>query len=138
MWVRKPKPRSVLPGLRLAPRATGTRCHGAEASTHVPPRDPRHDLPGVPVFEGVAADLSTRLFDIRAYLRLSVDRGMDKIEIGDWDQLATIESHTWAYMESTAVTRSIENSLKNIREMIGSVTLGQISERYQLLSTFSN
>jgi hypothetical protein len=81
--------------------------------------------------EGVAADLSMRLFNSSAYLRLNVDRGMEDIEIGDWDQLAAIESHTCAYIEGTVVARSIDISLNNIRERIGSVTLGQMSESYQ-------
>jgi len=84
--------------------------------------------------EVVAADLSTRLFDVGAYLRLNVDRGMDDIEIGDWNRLASIESHTWAYVEGTIVSRSIDNSLKNIRERTGSANLGQISQAHSYVT----
>ncbi|KIM27411.1 hypothetical protein M408DRAFT_71387, partial [Serendipita vermifera MAFF 305830] len=77
--------------------------------------------------ELVARELSTRLFGVRAYIRLNVDRGMETVKMNDWTGLGTIGSHTSAYLESTDIDEAIEASVERIQERVGSATLGQIS-----------
>ena len=78
--------------------------------------------------EMVAHELSTRLFNIDAYLRLNVDRGMESIAIGDWSVLGDIESHTVAYLSTAGISSSVENCLRHLQERMETITLGQISE----------
>jgi hypothetical protein len=78
--------------------------------------------------EAVAQELHTRLYNIHAYLRLNVERGMEHVTVEDWNQLGAIESHTSAYITVTSVSASIDTSLRHLRERIGTVTLGQVSE----------
>ena len=77
--------------------------------------------------EAVVHELSTRLFNIDAYNRLNVDRGMEGIGMEHWNQLGDIESHTAAYLATTMVSGAVENSQKHLRERIATITLGQIS-----------
>jgi hypothetical protein len=78
--------------------------------------------------EAVAQELHTRLYRIKAYLRLNIERGMEDITIEDWSELGAIESHTGAYIAVASVSESIDISLRHLRERIGTVTLGQVSE----------
>ena len=75
----------------------------------------------------VARELSTRLHNVQAYLRLNVDRGMENVKMYDWTCLGAIESHTNAYVEITTITEAIESSMGHLQNRIGSATLGQIS-----------
>lgn len=77
--------------------------------------------------EIVAQELSARLFNVDAYLRLSVDRGMEEV-VMDWNNLGSIESHTAAYIDKTGVSEALDSSLQHIKERIATVTLGQLSE----------
>jgi len=77
--------------------------------------------------EMVAKELSTRLFSADAYLRLNVDRGMESVQIDDWNGLGVIEGHTNAYLETTAVAEALEASLRRLYGRVGTLTLGQIS-----------
>ena len=77
--------------------------------------------------ETVAKEMSSRLFNVDAYLRLNVDRGMENLSIDDWRDMGAIESHTSAYVESTAVTKALEDTLRRIRSGVGTITLGQLS-----------
>ena len=74
--------------------------------------------------EVVAKELSNRLFTVDAYLRLSVDRGMEDISMIDWSILGDIESHTDAYVETSAVAEAFEASLGRLRSKLGSLSLG--------------
>jgi hypothetical protein len=77
--------------------------------------------------ETVANELSTRLCDMDAYLRLSVDRGMENLLITQWDDLGPIETHTSAYVETAEISETIEASLRRLQGVTGTVTLGEIS-----------
>jgi hypothetical protein len=77
--------------------------------------------------ETVSKDLSARLFEIDAYLRLNVDRGMENLLMEEWNDLGPIESHTSAYVETAAVSENLEASLRRLQECTGTITLGQIS-----------
>lgn len=77
--------------------------------------------------ERVARELATQLFNIDAYLRLNVDRGMESTEMSDWETLGIIEGHTETYLEVPAVTRAIDSSLQRLEDRIGLITLGQLS-----------
>ena len=77
--------------------------------------------------EAVAKELSTRLCDMDAYLRLNVERGMENVLMNEWDNLGPIETHTSAYVETAEISESIEASLKSLQGCAGTVTLGEIS-----------
>ena len=86
----------------------------------------------------VAQELSNRLFNVEAYRRFDVERGMDNMEIDNWSVLGDIETHTRSYIEVDAVTKALENSLQCLRDKIGTATLGQISKCTQsLLNIFA-
>ncbi|KIM20673.1 hypothetical protein M408DRAFT_81613, partial [Serendipita vermifera MAFF 305830] len=77
--------------------------------------------------EGVAAELSTRLSGVEAYLRLNVDRGMESASMHDWDDLGSIETHTSSYMDGPTIQGSVEASLQRLHGRVGVVTLREIS-----------
>ena len=77
--------------------------------------------------ETVAQELHTRLYNVQAYLRLNVDRGMENISMEDWSVLGDIESHAGAYIAVASVSESLDSSLRNLRGKVGVVTLGQLS-----------
>ena len=77
--------------------------------------------------EAVAKELSTRLCDMEAYLRLDVERGMENLLLNEWNDLGAIETHTSAYVETAEISESIEASLRSLQGGTGTVTLGEIS-----------
>jgi hypothetical protein len=77
--------------------------------------------------EIVENELSARLCDVDAYLRLNVERGMEKLLMSEWHQLGPIETHTNAYVEAPAISETFEASLRRLQEDTGTVTLGEIS-----------
>lgn len=77
--------------------------------------------------ETVAQELHTRLYNVQAYLRLNVDRGMENVVMEDWSSLGDIESHTEAYIAVASVSEFVDSSLRNLRGRVGTVTLGQLS-----------
>jgi hypothetical protein len=78
--------------------------------------------------EVLARELSVRLFSNDAYIRFSVDRGMENVSLDDWSGLGEISNHTDEYVQRPGVTKDIDACLKRIRERIGTTTLWQISE----------
>ena len=76
--------------------------------------------------EIVAQELSTRLFNVDAYLRLKVELEMDNIGIDSWLELGDFETHTRIYLENSAVSEALDVSLKRLQERIGTITLGRI------------
>ncbi|KIM20957.1 hypothetical protein M408DRAFT_305863 [Serendipita vermifera MAFF 305830] len=77
--------------------------------------------------EGVANDLSTRLINIDAYLRLNVNRGMESFGMKKWDDLGAVTTHTATYLATAVVSMSVDSSLRRLRGKVGSVTLGRLS-----------
>jgi hypothetical protein len=75
----------------------------------------------------VARELSTRLFNVDAYLRLNVERGIESTSLDDWSILGDIEAHAGSYIESIAVTEALDTSWGRVRRNIATVTLGQLS-----------
>jgi hypothetical protein len=80
----------------------------------------------------VATELAARLYDVDAYLRLSVDKGIGNIELDQWGMVGDIEMHTACYIESQTVSCALEASLKRLKQSSGSVTLGRLSEWFTL------
>jgi hypothetical protein len=76
----------------------------------------------------VATELGARLYDIDAYLRLSVENGIGNIEMDQWSMLGDIEMHTACYIEAQTTTQAVEASLKRLQQRIGTVTLGHLSK----------
>jgi hypothetical protein len=85
--------------------------------------------------ERVAQELAAQLFNVDAYLRLNVDRGMEKMDMSDWDGLGVIEGHTETYLVVPAVTKEIDSSLQRLQDRVGSITLGQLSTFEWFIST---
>ncbi|KIM22792.1 hypothetical protein M408DRAFT_78514 [Serendipita vermifera MAFF 305830] len=77
--------------------------------------------------EMVASELSTRLLNIDAYLRLNVSRGLELFEMKGWNDLGAVGTHTATYLATTVVSESIDDSLWRLVEKVGSVSLGQLS-----------
>jgi hypothetical protein len=77
--------------------------------------------------EAVAKELSARLCDMDAYLRLDVERGMENVLMNEWDDLGPIEVHTSAYVETAGISESLDASLLRLQGSTGTVTLGEIS-----------
>jgi hypothetical protein len=76
----------------------------------------------------VATELAARLYNVDAYLRLSVERGIGNIEMDQWGMVGDIEMHTAGYIESQTITHALEASLKRLNKRSGTVTLGQLSK----------
>jgi hypothetical protein len=78
--------------------------------------------------EGVAEDLSEQYLKTTAYLRLNVDRGMENIQMADWNKLRSIAGHTRAYLNKGFVKHNITESAKFLHERrLGSVNIGSFS-----------
>jgi hypothetical protein len=77
--------------------------------------------------ERVAQELATQPFNVDAYLRLNVDRGMENTEMSNWDELGAIEGYTETYLAVTVVTKAIDPGLKRLQDRVGAITLGQLS-----------
>ena len=77
--------------------------------------------------ETVAAELSTRFFNVDAYCRLNAESMAETSDITDWSGIDTIESKTIAYVGEPAVTEAIRESIQFIVTKAATVTLGQIS-----------
>jgi hypothetical protein len=76
--------------------------------------------------DGVERDLQHQLHGLGAYLRLNVDRGMESIELNDWDKLGSIETYTNIYLEMNQITNYIDSAFQWLLERSGSATLGQL------------
>jgi hypothetical protein len=76
----------------------------------------------------VATELAARLYDVEAYLRLSVDKGIGNIEMDQWGMVGDVEMHTACYIESQTITHALEGSLKRLTKRSGTVTLGHLSK----------
>jgi hypothetical protein len=77
----------------------------------------------------VAKDLSERLFNIEAYLRLNVENGIGGIKFDDWSVLGDLESHARVYMGNATVTSVINTSLRRLQNKVGTTTLARLSKR---------
>jgi hypothetical protein len=77
--------------------------------------------------ERMARELAMQLFNVDAYLRLNVDRGMENTKMSDWEGLGIIEGRTESYLAVAAVTKAINSSLQRLQDRVGSITLGQLS-----------
>lgn len=77
--------------------------------------------------ERVARELSDQLFDVEAYVRLNVDRGVENIKMCDWHELGVIEAHTHAYLQTPTITSEIDASSQMLRERNAWITLEQLS-----------
>jgi hypothetical protein len=82
--------------------------------------------------ETVASELSTRLVNVDAYVRLNVENGPEASSFDDWRGLGAIEQSTNAYVETSAVTRLLEESLRYLQNRVGTATLAQISAYFRL------
>jgi len=79
--------------------------------------------------EEVAAELSSRLFTLDAYVRLNTESQEDVRSIDDWRGLEAIEKCTRAYLETHSISHLLEMSLQSLKRRVGTATLDQISTR---------
>ncbi|KIM28992.1 hypothetical protein M408DRAFT_329034 [Serendipita vermifera MAFF 305830] len=77
--------------------------------------------------EAVANELSTRLLNIDAYIRLNVNRGMEMVRMEGWNDLGAVETHTASYLTIAFVSESIDTSLRYLQNRAGTITLSQIN-----------
>jgi hypothetical protein len=77
--------------------------------------------------EMVEKEISYQLYDIGAYMRLNVDRGVDEIRFHDWNLLGRVKSYTSSYLESELVTRLVNRSVIALKEREGIMSLYQLS-----------
>lgn len=80
--------------------------------------------------EKMSRELSSQLFDVKAYLRLNVDHGIEEFKMTDWNDLGTIEGHADAYLQGAAVSNAVDSSVRILQTRIGFVSLGQLSKSY--------
>jgi hypothetical protein len=80
----------------------------------------------------VATELTARLYNVDAYVRLSVEKGIGSIEVDQWGTLGDIEAHTARYIESQTISHALETSLKRLKRRSGTVTLGHLSKWFTL------
>jgi hypothetical protein len=85
--------------------------------------------------EMVAQELHARLYNVPAYLRLNVDRGMESLVMEDWSEFGDIESHTEAYVAVASVSESLDLSLRSLTGRTGTIALRQLSTCIQIVST---
>jgi hypothetical protein len=76
----------------------------------------------------VATELTARLYEVDAYLRLSVDKGISNIEMDQWGMLGDIEVHTARYIECQTTSHALDASLKRSIQRSGATTLGHLSK----------
>jgi hypothetical protein len=82
--------------------------------------------------EMVAKELAVRLYNVDAYLRLSVEKGIGNIEMDQWGMVGDIEMHTACYIETQTIAHAVEASLERLKERSGTVTLGHLSEWFTM------
>jgi hypothetical protein len=80
----------------------------------------------------VATELAARLYNVDAYVRLSVSTGIGNIEMDQWGTLGDIEAHTAHYIESQTISHALEASLKLLKQRSGTVTLGHLSKWFTM------
>jgi len=78
----------------------------------------------------VARELEMRLFDVEAYCRFNVEKGMKDVELDNWGILGDIEARTRSYIETNIVTKALDISLGCLRGRVGSTTLGRLSKSH--------
>jgi hypothetical protein len=78
--------------------------------------------------EKVQQDLSHRVNGLEAYIRLNVDRGLDEVQMHDWDQLGVIMGHTQAYISKSLVENLIDTSIRLLEGRQGSIFLDELSK----------
>jgi len=76
---------------------------------------------------GTANELSARLCDVDAYLRLDVTMEKEIPTERDWSGFEDIETHTNTFLQTQVVSDTLVQSLK-LATLSGRDTLGQIGE----------
>ncbi|KIM30293.1 hypothetical protein M408DRAFT_296513 [Serendipita vermifera MAFF 305830] len=78
--------------------------------------------------EKVAKELSLQLSEFPAYIRLNVNKGVEFLEISDWDKLGDIEAHTEVYLQLPKISDGVNDASRALRQRIGSTSLGKLSK----------
>jgi predicted acylesterase/phospholipase RssA len=77
--------------------------------------------------ERVARDMAVRFQGTTdVYFRLSVEQGMQEIELDDWDKLGKVMAHTRVYMRHPEVHATINRIVTAIRERKEAIPTAQI------------
>lgn len=77
--------------------------------------------------EAVATELSTRLFAVDIYARLNVDSDMESPDPDNWTITSALERATATYLETSSISRIMEQSVQHVKQRVGSITIGQIN-----------
>jgi len=70
----------------------------------------------IKVLASMATDTETEALEMKArfqncpglYHRLNVERGLEKVSLGEWEMLGEVKAHTMAYLNDDAVSRGID------------------------------
>jgi hypothetical protein len=98
----------------------GQRARHSSPDHHITRRSRIH-------YDGVARDLQDQLNGIGEYLRLNVDKGLERLELDNWHELGSIETHTDVYLGMNQIAGYIDRTAQWLTTRNGSVTLGQLS-----------
>jgi hypothetical protein len=80
--------------------------------------------------ETVERDIAYQSYDVGAYVRLSVDQGLEDIGFYDWSHLGKVTSHTKQYLQGTPVAKLVDSAIISLTECQGGVLLSQLSESF--------
>lgn len=81
--------------------------------------------------DNIARELSYQLSGAGVYLRLNVDKGLEKVKMSDWADLGSIVSSTEVYLQMAPIIAYIDEVSQWISQRVGSITLGQLSALLQ-------
>ncbi|KIM22236.1 hypothetical protein M408DRAFT_292223 [Serendipita vermifera MAFF 305830] len=77
--------------------------------------------------ERVAKELSSRLCNVDAHLRISVNFEQDDAKLDDWSIITSIESEANRYLATQSGSATVDACLRLLQERIGTVTLQRIN-----------
>ncbi|PVF91881.1 FabD/lysophospholipase-like protein, partial [Serendipita vermifera] len=77
--------------------------------------------------ETIEKDISYQLYDVGAYIRMNVSRGLEDVEMGDWSRLGKVTSCTKQYLESISVVKLLNTTVEFVTKRRGVMSLNQLT-----------
>ncbi|CAG8756153.1 4750_t:CDS:1, partial [Acaulospora colombiana] len=78
--------------------------------------------------ETIEKDISYQLYEVGAYVRMNVARGLEDMRLQDWNRLGKVTSSIKQYLESTSVVKLLDTTVKFVTERPGVMSLNQLSK----------
>ncbi|QRV92253.1 kinesin light chain [Ceratobasidium sp. AG-Ba] len=83
--------------------------------------------------ERVAQEMETRFRSAEdLYFRFSVDQGMQRIEVGEWEKLSQVAANAQAYMRSPGLSKRVDSAVASIEARKNAVANRRIDGEIQL------